>query len=733
MSLYAPFRRLFLGSVITSVIVTVPTGTLQAHGFVPTLITWSPPATVSVSVGALHAHGFVPTVVSGAGQIVTVPVGTLKLTSYLPHINGLEVSILAPFGGLKVTGHAPMINEGGTGMAVYIGGTNATALGLVVALDGVCNISKQTIGRATASLDIVASTGGFVPTIAQTIRIVDYGKTLFAGALQIVQTDRQWASSTIFYHLAAVDRAGICDHRIVIKQYPMNPTDPNAAGFWDYYSVILDIVKNSLNSEGITTGGVQTAGLQGGDGALIADLNWQLPTVTQAFDQIAAAAGLTWWVDQAGVLYFRDMTRLVAAPFGLTETSGNWRLLKVTRDLSNYYNKIYAVNTQNVLSTAVQAGNDESWRLVDQESNVIPNPNDPLLIETGYPYVPVGVRTSAPIGSITSIVFDNIHTQSFYTNAAYHGQAALDGFDLIWLYDVGGMELRWVRSPSSTGDIVEAKYTPQTPAGNPLGSISGSAAVTPLTGTMGSGIYEGVLQVDALSSVDQLDDDAAAALARWSGIPTIIDFETDDPGLEPGQLLAVNVPLSGITSQSLLITTVTAAHFAADLKPQSGAHSTFRYVVQARSNLDPGNWIKWYERLYARTANQVPVANYEEAIFVLGTAGQSNPWPVSRPGPVFMAVFSAITPPGVNLTFQIVRNGLDHVDLNPPFPPQVGGIFPVGPAFTVPGGQIASSAYAVVQPGVPVNAYDILTLTVTIAGGGSIAVGCTLKVRWQVS
>ena len=514
---------------------------------------------------------------------------------------------------------------------------------------------------------------------------------------------------------------GVCDRRIVLKTY--------AEADWpDYSNVILDIWENYLNGEGVTTGGVSPIG-SNVYGPLIADLTWNYPTVKVAFDQIATDAGLVWWIDQQGVLYFSDFNHFPDAPFDLSETSGNWRILKVTTDLTNYVNKLYIVGSQNAQSTATQVGNDESWELIDNWPSVIPNPNDPLLDQVGPGAIPLGVRTSAPIASITSIVFDNIHTQSFYTRAAYHGQAPIDGFDLIWLYDVGGNELRWVRSPSSTGDVVEAKYTPQTPTGNPLTNASGSAAVTPLTGTIGSGVYEGVVILQNNPSLDDLNATAAAELARLSPIPLIADYETDYAGLEPGQIQHIDVPLSGITAEDMLITSVDLAYMVGDLGQQSGLHSNWRATVQARSNLDPGNWVMWFERQYARTVNLQPTANFEEAIFLMGTDGSTNPWPVSRPGPVFQATFSATTPPGQTLTFQLVRTSTPA-----PFPPgQLGGRFNVGPAFSVPGGQINDTNYLVVQPGVQVSSYDILSLTVTIVGGGSIPSGCALKVRWQVS
>ncbi len=684
------------------------------------------PGVVFPGAGSLKVQGFAPTIVRYAGAIVTPGTGSLKITGNLAHVNGREI-ITNP-GSLIVRGFAPTITEFAHATRVYVGGIDATQYFMAAA----ASIHKQSIGRGTATLDFAAPTGGFVPAIGAPIRIVDWGRTLFAGSLQTVQTDRQAISSTVIYHCTAVDRAGICDHRIVLKTY--------AASEWpDYSNVIFDIVANYLNGEGVTTGGVSPIG-SNVYGPLSADLSWNFPTVTQAFDQICTDAGLVWWIDQAGVLYFSDFNHFPAAPFSISELSGNWIGLKVTQDLSTYLNKIYVVGNFNALGPAGSqtTDNDEFCSpFQDSQANAIPNPNDPDRNQTGPGAVPLGMLTSQPIASITAIVVNNVHTQSFYTRTFYAAAspkpAPIDAFDYIWLYDVGGSELRWVRSPASTGDIIEAKYKPSSGSAaaipNPLTSISGAAAVTPLVGTIGSGVYEGAVILQNAVSLADLNAAAQSELDKLGGIPIIADIETDRAGLEPGQLLPVNVPLSGITSKNLLITSVDLAYMAGDLGQRQGFHSNWRSTVQARSNLDPGNWVKWFERQFARSQNDTPQANFEEAIFVLGTDGSTNPWPVSRPGPVFQATFSATTAPGQTLTFQLVRTSTPA-----PFPPgQIGGRFNVGPAFTVPGGQIDDTVYTVVQPGVMLSAFDILSLTVTIGGGGPIPAGCVLKVRWQVS
>jgi len=59
---------------------------------------------------------------------------------------------------------------------------------------------------------------------------------------------------------------------------------------------------------------------------------------SQAFDDIAELAGYIWYIDYEKRLHFTPKDRN-AAPFGLTETSQNWRNLKVSESRDLYRNR----------------------------------------------------------------------------------------------------------------------------------------------------------------------------------------------------------------------------------------------------------------------------------------------------------------------------------------------------------------------------------------------------------
>lgn len=273
-----------------------------------------------------------------ATQYINVQSIASGFRSFVPAVTGGAVSGLLMF-------------IGGVDRSKYIswagGGTHTTSLMGSSALSSATSgtptaavtIQSQTIGRWSMNFDLQVGDSSFTPETGDTVLFLDQGARIFAGCITEVITERHdWTQESIVYHCVATDKAGICDHRrIVGKTY--------LAG-QDVASVILDIVTNFLNGEGITTGGVPQDGTLG---VLAADLKWNFPTVTQAFDTIGTISGTVWWIDEYFILHFSALANLPAAPFSLTETSYNWRNLKVTKTTSNYYNRLYAVTNLNIV------------------------------------------------------------------------------------------------------------------------------------------------------------------------------------------------------------------------------------------------------------------------------------------------------------------------------------------------------------------------------------------------
>ncbi len=378
----------------------------------------------------------------------------------------------------------------------------------------------------------------------------------------------------------------------------------------------------------------------------------------------------------------------------MTETSRNWRNLTVNLNLLNYRNTQYAVSNLNTLpgsgAGGGSGGGGGSSSAVRSEtytwgfsSPPTPNPGCVVQYINGVATI-VGIALSLPIDTIQSITVDGVN-QTVYELSNFSGQQSQGPTDHLWSYlsanDPNGLNTiadhqAFPEILLSSGQSVTINYVPAST--NAGASVSGViVAVTPPDaphvgglGTCGSGTYEAVAQVQNVSSADGLQAIAVAILARYGGVPTTVAFETDFPGLRPGQLITINILGTYQPTAQLLITQVQGTHMTGDIgygMSLGTVHGSFRWQVECSSILDPGNWVKWYEQLIARTQNALPVYQYEEADFALALGGgnigngliSTNPYIVKRTGLLFDMHAAAQAPPvNQDLVLTFFVNGI---------------------------------------------------------------------------
>lgn len=671
-------------------------------------------------------------VVSGSPQYISVY--TVKGPRQVGY------AYVQPGGGGGSSGTPAPVIGGGTGgpggppsteaVKIFIGGVDVTQYFSWVA--NTCHVESQTIGRWKMTFDLEVGDGfdTWYPRLGQTFAITDYGYRIFAGCISNVQLERvMMTSKQLKWHMTAVDKSAICDHRVV-------PIKTWAAGE-DVVATIQYIVANYLNGEGIIPTGLPT---DGSLGTLENDLISNFNTVTNLFDQICTQTGTVWWVNVDGILFFSSLTTLPAAPFGFTETSNNWRKMTVTQTTDNYYNKMYAVTNLNVLPGSGSGGTGggsggapatattQTFTWTAGQPGIITGP-DPI---TGL-QKPTMLQVGAPISSIVSMTVNGV-AQTSVDFGAYKGQSYGGGADLLWFFGgpaTGnpGQFLSPTALPSAGATIV-VSFIPAPPAGGAAQSASTPQYGTALVptgdpfGTCGSGWYEGVVQVKNISSQADLNAIAAAVLNRIGGIPQLIQCETLFPGLATGQFLMIDLPLSGVNNLKTLITGITGVM----VPPTLDKGGSFIWTVDCRSNLDPGNWIKWFERLIERTDNPLPVLQYEECTFVLGigstvSSGVSvtNPYIVGRTGKLVEIMVAASQPQtGADLVLDITDGAS------------------VIASITLPAGTAANVLVTKTIPTSPplyVFAKDVLNVNATYAAvGGTLAKasGVTAKLRWSM-
>ena len=142
-------------------------------------------------------------------------------------------------------------------------------------------------------------------------------------------------------------------------------------------------------------------------------------------------------------------------------------------------------------------------------------------------------------------------------------------------------------------------------------------------------------------------------------------FETDQPGLQVGQLLSVALPSSGLGTAMLPASLVVSQMTGTAQTGPLAFGSWFRWTVTAINNYDASNWLTYFSRFIQRTENPLPVLQYEPAKFILGSGSSlstgnniTNPYPVQRTGLVTLITIVASVPPvQQNLVVTINRNG----------------------------------------------------------------------------
>lgn len=578
-------------------------------------------------------------------------------------------------------------------------------------------ITSQTLGRWVLNVDLFDDSGLYAPAVGQTIQVMEGGYLLFAGCIQTIAYARLMGTvKSLIYHVTATDKSGICDRRIV-------PVITFPAGS-DVAQSILSIVQNNLDGEGILTT-PQSVPQDGSLGSLAADLTLNYDTVTDAFNQLGTLSGTIWYVDPQGILWFNSFNSLPSAPWGLGDPETdpliekNYRSLLVQPTNIDYANEIFVVSNLTVLpGSGSDAGggagtatgtNTETYAMTVGNIGVITMPDGTTII---------GVQTAQPIGTLYSITV-NGEVQTVVEISQWSGQEPSFGTDDFgpWFWTSNGQRvLLSVLSGAAfpiAGATLVINYTPFTT--NAQASVG--EALTPVDpatggtlGTCGSGRYQLAVQVQNVSSVDSLNAIAVAELAKRGGAQVQITFQTDKPGLLPGQVLNVNIPNLYLVNVPFLITYMQGIAAAGPLE----FGSRFQWEVRAVTNEDPGNWIQWYANVLGQAANALPVPDYEDADFVLAPGSSlaggnvaTNPYPVKQTGKLLVMIASAGIPPtdeDLNIFFFVNGNRI---------PGQV----------TIPAGSTANSVYVYPLPSTnPLYVFNTATANDVITVGVSYTV-----------
>jgi hypothetical protein len=427
---------------------------------------------------------------------------------------------------------------------------------------GTLSISGSLGTRTTASLQTVDHppfADGV--EVGQVVEIRDETSNLiFAGTVDSVEEEIDASKRLRVKRLACVDYTQIADRHLVAYVYKPDEEHPTVSAG----DVIKDIVARFFVYGGVSEG-IDTSPVE--DGPAIEKLVFNYIPASQAFDDIAELVGYIWYIDYEKRLHFTPKDRNTA-PFGLTETSQNWRNLKITESRELYRNR-----------QIVRAGT----ALTDERTDtVIAVEADQKLFELSYP---VGTASAVTVGGVA---------KTLGVNGLHEGR------DYYWSYNSNVLT---AEVAPGVGAEVTLTYQGLFPILVDERIDAEILARRALEG--GTGVYEAIADDPAINVQNVAVQKALAYLRKHGVIPQTIRFETDRPGLRPGQLLPVRVATAGLDDNYLIE--------SVNMRDVQGAVN--RYQVTAVSGDALGGWLEWFSAL-ARQAQKFVLYDEDQVMML---------------------------------------------------------------------------------------------------------------------
>lgn len=309
---------------------------------------------------------------------------------------------------------------------------------------------------------------------------------IFGGQVDHVQEFAESGSSGLIQaSVSCLDFGSLLDQVVIGKHY--NQFVGSLANI-----IMADVVAKYLSSKGISWGG--TAG-QIGINLGIQTFNWI--TAQELCKQIAEPNNWDYYVDQHKVLrMFPHATGRANAPFSITTNNALWR--KLTSDTGGAYaNSVYARNSQD-LGTLFR-------------DTFTGNGSTTLFLVTAE----LKSRPVVYVNSVAQVV----------TEPGNYGSP----WD--WVWSPFSIYQNPVNSPLTPSDTLEIVY-PSTLSYIAHSEDPGEIALR--------GRFDKIIEVQDQTERSAMQSIADAELAKSLADITEITVETDEAGLEPGQLLNVN-------------------------------------------------------------------------------------------------------------------------------------------------------------------------------------------------
>jgi len=393
--------------------------------------------------------------------------------------------------------------------------------------------------RDIASFDLLVSSGSYEPDIGDEVLIEEDSDIIFGGTIDRI-TREPYSESDNGYTLQieCVDYNQLADRFYITENFE--------AGGQTLHDILVDaanaIVPNYLAADGVTSANVE-------EGPAIQYYFANDKTATEVFNDLAVITGYAWWIDYDRDLHFISRESNLA-PFSLTDSSANFRRLQIEKTRDNYRNRQILKGGVEITASRTESFLGDGTRKT---------------FNLGF-----------PVNAISAVTVNAV--------AKTYGIRGRDS-GLDWYYEQSSNEFTQDDGGTAlTGaQTLAVTYTGQFPM--KIFVEDGGEVASRVAAEGGSGWYESLY-------VDQTIRDSDFALAIASGlirkfrIPTIVKFETDDAGLQPGQLLTIGITSHNLDGQFLI----------SDVRA-SGLHGSLRYQVTALSGEFQGSWIDFFRSL----------------------------------------------------------------------------------------------------------------------------------------
>jgi hypothetical protein len=429
-----------------------------------------------------------------------------------------------------------------------IGGADKTAYVAAQTLNVTGVLNARDVCRFTTR----DTTGAYKPSVGQEVIIADGATRYFAGTIDSTTERVQAGTSILICECQCVDYNQFCDRHLVAQIYE-NQT---------LKEIVEDIVARDLAGEGVTTVNVQT-------GLTITKAVFNYETVTDAFNELAELTGYSWSIDYSKDLHFfaRETNYALVAI-----TGANARNFSVRSTRDQYRNRQYVragyALTAPRTESFVGDGTRKSFNLA------FPCGKVPSAITVDATPKTIGIR--------------EVETdKDFYWQK---GETAISQDDAAGA--LTDLEILAVTYQGQYPLLVDNRNSPE---------IASRAAVEG-----GTGLYEAIQDESDYDDDSLAIDKGNALLRKYGRIGKTVTFETDEDGLQAGQL--VNITLSELVLSGAYLISQIVTRDATGL-------GGLRYKVTALDGEDLGGWVEFFRKLSA--AGQKFVIRENEVLLML--------------------------------------------------------------------------------------------------------------------